>query len=98
MGTVLVGTILFLPQGVLARVGDAARWARVRRLEPARAKTIAGKAPATAQSHATDQSRATDASRATDESAATTDAPAPPVARATGGAPLLRVHGLVKAF
>jgi len=92
MGTVLVATILFMPQGVLARVGDAARWARMRRLEPARAVTHTAKSPATAESHATNESHTTV------ESPAIADATAAPVASATAGAPLLRVHGLVKAF
>jgi len=98
MGTVLVATILFMPQGILARVGDAARWARAWRLEPARPITVAREAPATADALAAPATAGAGAASATADAPAHAGAQAPPAARATGGAPLLRVHGLVKAF
>ncbi|HUP05803.1 MAG TPA: branched-chain amino acid ABC transporter ATP-binding protein/permease [Caldimonas sp.] len=83
MGAVLVATILFMPQGVLARVGDVARWTCARRLEPARSHGAASESSAIADGA---------------DAPAITDAATLPVARSTAGAPLLRVRGLVKAF
>jgi branched-chain amino acid transport system permease protein len=96
MGAVLVGTILFMPQGILARVGDAARWMRLRGLAaPASVGPAAGDAVEAPMSDAV----RTPLSATSAHTAPPAVAAAPVAARpSTTSAPLLRVTGLAKSF
>jgi branched-chain amino acid transport system permease protein len=104
MGTVLVATILFMPQGILARVGDAARWTRLRRPGPPASAAqppgdVAGQPPEDADiSHRAAAVRLPAGAMSVDVGAGGGSAVAVGARPSGRGTPLLRVTGLAKSF